>query len=94
MGLPDEMMTLQAEILAIRDVVARLVAFEAMRWPEPSKIFENFSSATDLHLIQTQHGQAPGRGAMTAQEEIRRTVDWIVSSARTMAKELSEDRDF
>jgi hypothetical protein len=73
-----------ARILAVRDVVARLLAYEAARWPDPFRILEDFSSATDMHIHQFAEPGQVDDSELRFQEEIRMQVDWIVSAARIM----------
>lgn len=73
-----------ARILAVRNVVARLLAYEAARWPDPNTVFEGFSTTTDAHIHQlTKPGQVDD-SELRFQEEIRMQVDWIIANARLM----------
>jgi hypothetical protein len=80
----DQLALLSARVLAIRDVVARLVAYEANRWPDPNKLLRDFSEAVDARL----HSLPPNddNSMMTLHETIRREVDWIVEAAQSVLR--------
>ena len=73
---------LMARVLAIRDVVARLVAYEAKRWPDPAKLLQDFSEATEIRIHHVTGGRDISPQTLALQEAIRREVDWIVGAAR------------
>jgi hypothetical protein len=81
---------LTARVLAIRDVVARLLAYEAKRWPDPLKLLEDFSEATDSRIHAVTGDRNLSAGAMALQETIRKETDWIVALARDS---LSDDEE-
>lgn len=81
----EEFVILQADFLAIRAVVARLVSYEAARWPDPTKIFESFSDSIGQQIHEVTADRQPTAKTIAVQEEIQKQVDWIVASARTMA---------
>jgi hypothetical protein len=81
---------LLARTLATRDVVARLVAYEAARWPDPTKMYEDFSDATAQHLHEVTAGRPLSPGSIALQEAIQKEVDWIVAVARRMGDEDKE----
>jgi hypothetical protein len=91
MEMPDEearekVIDLTARVLAIREVVARLVAYESLRWPDPTKILENFSDATAEHIYNISRDRPTNVGMIAFQEKVQKEVDWIVAAARKMGE--------
>lgn len=82
--LQEERRNQKAQILAIRDVVARLVAYEAYRAPDPEGIYQDVSHASDYRIDRLGAGRDLSQDDLKFQEEWRRTVDWIVAAARKM----------
>ena len=70
--------------------MARLVAYEAARWPDPTKMYEDFSDSTAQHLHELARDRPLRPGEIALQEAIQKEVDWIVTVARTMADEDKE----
>jgi hypothetical protein len=77
----EQLALLTARVLGIRDVVARLLACEAHRTPDPDKLLEHFADATAQRLHEVPDDT---EGGMQAHEAIQSEVDWIVASAKTM----------
>ena len=73
-----KMITIRAQTLAIRDVVARLLTYEALRWGDPADALRDISETTDIHIATMS------RTDVEFEEVIRKEVDWIVSAARMM----------
>jgi hypothetical protein len=74
-------------VLAQRDVVARLLAYETARWPNQTQLLEDFSSAPLKRLRTLDKGREPSASAIWGEEIMQREIDWIVAAARMMAAE-------
>lgn len=81
---------LNAKILGIRDVVARLLAYRISESGDPDGLLSHFSDSTQDHLISAQKGKEPNAEVIKLQEQIQAQVDWIVAAARTMAEDEEE----
>lgn len=77
---------LSGQILGLRDVVARLVAYQAARSSDKEALFQEISEATNYRIHGIQKGRDPTLDALRFQEEWQRTVDWIVAAARKMGE--------
>jgi hypothetical protein len=80
----ERLAILNAQLKGIVDVVARLVAYEAARWPNPNQIYQDFAEATALHTDAMSKRRKLTSGAIAFQEEAQKQVDWIVAAARMM----------
>ena len=80
-----------ARVLAIRDVVARLLAYEAMRQDNLRGFWENFSDSTGARIHHVTGGRPVDGPTMQLQETIQREVDWMVAAARKMLPEAGEE---
>lgn len=78
----DEVTTLTARVLGIRDVVIRLLAYEASRRDDAGPLFQAVAGATERRIHETTAGRPLTKGAIEMQEEVQRTVDSIVGAAR------------
>lgn len=80
----DELASLIARVLGIRDVVSRLVAYEASRHSDHEGLFRHISDATASNIYRTEKkdGRPPSRETMILQEQIQNEVDTIVAEAR------------
>jgi hypothetical protein len=78
----EQLALLTARVLGMRDVVARLLAYEADRSPEPIQLLQHFAEATAERTQDVIAGAT--EGAMLAQETIQKEVDWIVAAAQQM----------
>jgi hypothetical protein len=81
LNLEKEVLELVAKRTAMRDVVARLLAYLAISEDDPEELLRHFSTSGDIRIDQP--------GLSTAQllpfaEEARREKDWIVAAAREM----------
>ncbi len=79
-----DIQSLNARVLAIRDVVARLVAYESARWPDPDEVLNNFADARIERHAKMNAEKPPSPAVIAFQEEIQREIDWIMASARSM----------
>lgn len=77
-----------AGALVIRDVVARLLAYEAKRHPDRRKFFEDFSVATANRIRIAGEGATTDATTMSFQETLQSAIDDILSSARAIAAVL------
>jgi hypothetical protein len=76
---------LTVRILAIRDIVSRLVAYESRRHANPRLFFEEISQSTERR-IQTATGAEPDDPTVFEfQESLQREVDSIVGEAQQIA---------
>lgn len=71
--------SLQAQVLAIRDVVARLVAYEASRHENPDDLLRDVSEAGDARI---DRDTPPNESQMRMREIMRAQIDWMVAAAR------------
>ena len=86
----DELSLLSARVLAIRDVVAQLVAFEALRSPNSKDVYQEIADGTAKSIYAQdvryrREGREAAPEAVAFQEEIQKQVDWIVEAARRIA---------
>jgi hypothetical protein len=83
---------LVARSLAMGDVVARLLAYEAKRTSDPLDLLREFSEMGDKRLVGS-----PSQTAIRLQfaEAIRTQTDWLIAAARKMAipDETGDDED-
>jgi hypothetical protein len=79
---------LALRVLAMRDVVARLVAYEAQRRDDPDELLRDFAEATETHIADVSRRR--GKPSVIGEEGIRKEVDWIVAAARKM---LPDDKE-
>jgi hypothetical protein len=88
--LRDKIAILTARMLGVRDVVARLVAYQALNHSDPQEMLKHFSDATDSRIFSVSKKmniqESPAILAM--QEETRKQVDWIVAAAGEMLKDI------
>lgn len=82
--LLSEIKVLSARLMAHRDVVARLLAFEALRSPDPDALFRDVSDATDHRIYGLEAGREMTDQATAFQEKWRAEVDWLVGAAMRM----------
>jgi len=82
-----EIATLSAKFLSLRDIVARLVAYEATRAPDPAARLNEFSESATAHIFDTEKrmGEVPDLFAMKMSAVIQEEVDWVVEAARRLA---------
>jgi hypothetical protein len=83
---PEVIATLTLRVLAMRDVLARLLAYEALRHERSEDLLRDFSEATETRIAHVSSARKP---SMMAEEGIRKEIDWIVAAARKM---LPDDR--
>lgn len=81
---------LTVRLLAVRDVVARLLAYEAMRHHDPRGLLQHFSDATDHRIDRSGDGLKIGPETMKVQEAARKELDWMVAAARAMIEAAEE----
>ena len=79
----DELSVLNARVIALRDVVVRLVAYEAWRRDDPEPLFQAISGATERRIHRASAERPPLPEGM--HEEVQKTVDLIVRAARPIA---------
>ena len=72
--------TLTLRVLAMRDVVARLLAYEARRHGDPAELLRDFSEATESRIAQV----SSRKPSLASEEGIRKEIDWIVAAAQKM----------
>lgn len=78
---------LTVRILAIRDVVGRLVAYEARRQSDPRLFYEEISQATGKQLEIATGAEPDDPTVVEFQEALQREVDSIVAMAQRVAAE-------
>jgi hypothetical protein len=86
----DDLSRLTARVFGLRDVVIRLLAYEARRRDDPEALFQAVAGATEWRIHQTTAGRSPTEGTLEMQEEVQTTVDQIVAAARKVAAEGTE----
>jgi hypothetical protein len=77
----DQLALLTARVLGIRDVVARLLAYEATRATDPTSLLQSFSEATDQRIHWATDGHEATEPALWLVEAMRKEIDWIVAAA-------------
>jgi hypothetical protein len=77
---------LTVRILAIRDVVGRLVAYEASRHADPRLFFEEVSQATTERILMATGAEPDDANVLEFQEMLQREVDSIVGMAQRIAR--------
>jgi hypothetical protein len=80
-------------LMAVRHVVARLLAYEANRSGDAKAIFDNVTDTVDELLSRVMEDRPPGHADLEAQEQFRREVDWIVAAAQQMAADDKKPRN-
>jgi hypothetical protein len=85
----EQFILLTLQTLAVRDVVARLLAYEAARREDPMALLRDFSEATDERIHHEAQGLDLGPKTIEAQEILRKEVDWMVNAARVMIDRAS-----
>jgi hypothetical protein len=81
----DRMTELTARVLAIRDVVARLLAYESARWEEPALLFNDISDTTAKRIYDLMGKRNLTPATIALQEFIQKEVDFVVTMAQKMA---------
>ena len=71
------------QLIVLKQVVARLVAYEARRHPEPSAVFNDMSEAVNKML---DNFPTPTADAMRLAERARLEIDWIVAAAQAILR--------
>jgi hypothetical protein len=82
----EQFATFMARVLAMRDVVARLLAYEAERAPDKTEFLREISDATDERIHRVTKAQSVDQETLALQEKIRREIDWLVAAARKMTE--------
>jgi hypothetical protein len=77
-----------AGALVMRDVLARLLAYEALRHPDQRKFFEDFSVTTANRIKIAGEGATTDATIMSFQETLQLAIDDLLSSARGIATVL------
>jgi hypothetical protein len=82
--LNGDVVELYAMVLALRDVVARLAAYEAMRHPDgPEELFREISESSDARVAdaaETLGDDSP----LGLEEGVRRHIDLLIEAARAL----------
>jgi hypothetical protein len=81
-----------ARILAMRDVIIRLLAYEARRHPDQRRLFDEFSSATADKLQEATGTEPIDETVILFQEMVQKEVDRIVGAARRIAAATPEEK--
>ena len=89
----EEGRVLSARILAIRDVIIRLLAYEARRHPDQRRLFDEFSTATEEKLQEATGSEPIDETVILFQEMVQKEVDRIVGAARRIAVATPGERD-
>jgi hypothetical protein len=76
---------LTVRILAIRDVVGRLVAYESRRHADPRLFFEEISQATAERIQMATGAEPDDVNILEFQEMLQREVDSIVGMGQRIA---------
>ncbi len=82
----NDLVRLSAQIRALREVVARLLANESERTGDPKANFENYTTAIDARLYSMPSHDS----AIPFQELVRQEVDWIVGAAQKIVSEAKD----
>lgn len=80
-------------VLAISEVVARLMAYEAQRLGNPHDLLVDFSNAIDERLYQKSVEHQQTDGSIALHEAMRDEVDRIVGKARVIIEASKEGKD-
>jgi hypothetical protein len=77
-----ELEKLAVEHLVLRDVVVRMLAYQALRWGDPKAFLTNFSNAgiRRAYMADSEGSTHEGLAGVAAAE-----VDWITNSALALA---------
>ena len=78
--LRNKVAELTAKMLAIREVTARLLAYEAARWETPKALFEDFSEAAikRISAAQQKFGENLSESNLYFYETIqRKSTGWL-----------------
>jgi len=81
--------SLTARHLVVREMVARLLAYEALRHDDQEGLLRSFSEGIEHSIFRAQEGTTPGPKTMKAQEDARIESDWMVAAARKMIDHAS-----
>ncbi|MGC9954492.1 MAG: hypothetical protein ABSD21_09465 [Rhizomicrobium sp.] len=84
--LEDRFAALTAQFQGLREVVDRLLAYEARRSSNPSALLEHFSDATNFRNYELAKRSPQSPRAIAYQEALQAEVDGIVSRARIIAE--------
>jgi hypothetical protein len=71
---------LNRQVLAMRDVVSRLLAYEALRHDDPEELFRELSEAVEEKIASLSTRKRAA--SIDLEEGIRKEIDWFVSAAR------------
>lgn len=80
MDIEREIEGFAVQIMAIRAVVAPLLAYEAARYENPDDLFRAISEGIEQMLARHTKGSA----VMDLEEGVRREIDWFVAAARSI----------
>lgn len=90
--MDEEDRVVTARILAMRDVIIRLLAYEARRHPDQRRLFEEFSTATADKIQEVTESESPNEEIMLFQELVQRETDKIVGAALRIAMEIPGEK--
>jgi len=88
----EQSRTTSARLLAMRDVIIRLLAYEARRHPDPRRLFDEFSTATTDKLQEATGSEPTDETIILFQEMVQKEVDRIVGAARRIATATPEEK--
>jgi hypothetical protein len=82
----ERLWALTSQVTGLRDVVARLLAYNALGSTDTDRRLKHFAEATSHQIYQVEKasGKQLSADAMLAQEQIQAEVDLIVTQARIM----------
>jgi hypothetical protein len=82
--LNDDIVELYAMVLALRDVVARLTAYEAMRHPDGAEeLFREIAESSDAKVAETAETLGDD-SPLGLEEGVRRHIDLLIQAARAI----------
>jgi hypothetical protein len=76
--------------LVVREMVARLLAYEALRHDDPEGLLRHFSEGVEHSIYRAEEGTEVGPKTMKAQKAAQDESDWMVAAARKMINRAGE----
>jgi hypothetical protein len=79
--LRDHILLLTARTVAMRDILARILAHEAQRSDDPDAVLRHYSEAGDARI---EHAEKRSPSTFEISEAIRVQTDWILAAAKVI----------
>jgi hypothetical protein len=80
MDMQKEIDGIAVTLIALRAVMARLLAHEAARYDDPNQIFRDISEGMDKMLARHSSHAA----TIDLEEGVKKEIDWLIAASRSL----------